>query len=87
MALAVTSVKNDLTVAVYPNPSAGKFYFNWASDESADIAIYTTDGRLLAKKQNALTGHAIDLGKPGSGLYIAEVKTKTGVQQVKLLVH
>lgn len=86
VALQVPEIKSDLATCIFPNPNNGKFQLQWNTDENADISIYNAEGKQVLALHNASNLNSINLSGQSSGLYIAEVKTNTTFQRVKVLV-
>lgn len=88
--LGVNNV-NDVSVNVYPNPSAGKFIVDLSAVNSNDIkAINVTDmlGRILVNNIITTTNGTaeIDLATQAAGIYYLNIYTNNGLQTVKLTV-
>ena len=88
--LGVNNV-NDVSVNVYPNPSAGKFIVDLSAVNSNDIkAINVTDmlGRIVVNNIITTTNGTaeIDLATQAAGIYYLNIYTNNGLQTVKLTV-
>lgn len=74
----------NVSVSVYPNP-AGKTLMI-ASDESiVSLSMISTQGMRIAPKRT--TPESWDISDLAPGLYIAEVKTRTGSVTIKVIKH
>lgn len=79
---------NDPRVAMFPNPTAGRFALEVTANtaQNAVVNVYGTDGRLLLS-DNFATGerYAADMSAYGAGVYFVEVITDE-LQTVRKLV-
>jgi hypothetical protein len=68
-------------VKIYPNPSTGVFYINYAGSEKLTYTIYDLTG----KKVLMGTGTVMDLSTLNSGIYTAQISNAASVKSVKLI--
>ena len=76
-----------IAVNVYPNPSAGVFYFSGLSN-GGNIKIYTVAGVLIFEQNVSDAVEKVDLTGQAKGFYFYRVTSTDGkVQQAKILVQ
>jgi hypothetical protein len=68
-------------VKIYPNPSTGVFYINYAGSEKLTYTVYDLTG----KKVLMGTGTVMDLSTLNSGIYTAQISNAASVRSVKLI--
>jgi len=68
-------------VKIYPNPSTGVFYINYAGSEKLTYTVYDLTG----KKVLMGTGTVMDLSSLNSGIYTAQISNTASVRSVKLI--
>lgn len=71
-------------ISFFPNPSTGIFHSNFQNTYIENISIYNSIGLLLTIVKN---NEDIDLSSFGSGIYIAKIKNKKDVINLKLIVN
>jgi hypothetical protein len=81
-----SNIEDLLFIKVYPNPSTGELWYN--SNETAEIMIFSIDGRLLHREesQDSSGRQKIDYLFE-KGLYIVLLKTETGLFREKVVVY
>lgn len=88
VSVRINPVKNELKAIAYPNPTEGKFMLHWKENETADVRIFSMEGKLIQQFVQVRSGSMIDLGyfhRPG--IYFAEMKTESGTARIRLLVQ
>ena len=91
--LAQTTVVDDNTTSVYPNPTTDVAHVRFSSKENTMYTFTITDiaGRkLITDKQQATTGmnvHQFNLSKFTKGTYILLIESKNGKQALKINVQ
>lgn len=82
-----SSISNtpNLTVDIYPNPSAGLFTVARSNNEELDARIFDNYGRLVLSAKLG-SNDLLDLSNLASGNYIAELKNNSGKVTRKKLV-
>ena len=71
-----------ISVSVYPNP-AGKTLMIFSDESIASLSMITMQGVRITPKRT--TTESWDISELAPGLYIAEVKTRTGSVKVKVI--
>ncbi len=87
VSLNVENIQTMLNASIYPNPATGEVHLKWNDSGNADISVYAADGRQILQVKNAVSNTMLSLTNQSSGLYIAEVKTNTATQRIKLLLQ
>lgn len=74
-------------ITVFPNPSTAQFYFKGVS-EGSTIEIYDVLGQQIYSSPVSGDNYTVNLSANAKGIYIYNIRTKTGViQQGKLVVE
>jgi hypothetical protein len=88
-----SSILSKTSMVVYPNPSKGKFIFNFSGlkDREARLKVYTLTGKEIYKESfytnRDLFSKPVDIGQVANGLYIVEVETRSGVYRDKIIIQ
>jgi PKD repeat protein len=86
------ALNNDLSWNVFPNPNTGQFQIEIGSNQSGDaeIALYTTDGRLLKQEnhflQNGINMLHLNWHDLVPGLYLLRLKTEKAILSKRLVI-
>ncbi|MDB5281259.1 MAG: two component regulator propeller domain protein [Bacteroidota bacterium] len=83
--VSVTSIRDveAVELKVYPNPSHGRFFVE--TPLAAEISVYDISGKCLQVFKSNERKSIVDLSNAAPGMYIASIKTGSGVQMVKLI--
>ena len=73
-------------VSVYPNPSNGRFFIN-SSEEIVSVRIRNILGEEVLFAEPSAMSDVINISDQTSGIFIIEVRTKSGVSTQKLIVE
>lgn len=76
-------------LAIYPNPSTGRFFLNSASDlADSQIRVYNALGQVIFQAEGQ-PGHqmALDLGRQAPGVYVLAIQTTQGQRKVKITIE
>ena len=73
-------------VSVYPNPSQGRFFVN-SSEEIVSVRIRNILGEEVLFVEPSAMSDVINISDQTSGIYIMEVRTKSGASTQKLIVE
>lgn len=77
----------DISVHVYPNPTAGHYYIDLSNCESADVTIFNALGEVvLSKHIDSKHDSTVEGYLPMGGEYYVTVTTAEGSQTTKLVV-
>lgn len=77
MDVGVTDYKDVKGIKIYPNPTQGRF--NIVLDDKANVAIYSSVGKLIFEKQfNKGMNVVQSLGEVAAGMYMIQVKYNDG---------
>jgi len=82
-ALDVNNIINDNDFTIFPNPSKEKFSIQ-TNSKVENIKIYDVFGKLLKVYNKQETYSVSDLA---TGVYLIQIKNKTGVQISKLIIE
>ena len=83
--LGVESVST-ADVSVYPNPSNGRFFIN-SLEEIVSVRIRNILGEEVLFVEPSAMSDVINISDQTSGIYIMEVRTKSGASTQKLIVE
>lgn len=76
----------DNSLAVYPNPSSGKYYIHANSKQVISYEVYTSFGALIDKKTVESNMPLIDLEQQPKGVYFLKIKNKeNSIDFIKLI--
>lgn len=78
------SLSTSAQVAIYPNPTYGEVSLVSASPMT-DLALYTTDGKLLHRWKSTSSFMRLDLSHLPTGLYLLKISTSAG--ETKTLIQ
>ncbi|MBC7383364.1 MAG: T9SS type A sorting domain-containing protein [Bacteroidia bacterium] len=81
----LTSVFEDNSIELYPNPASEQFTVSSLATEMQTITVYDSRGRLLLSKDIYAKEANIDVVSYSAGMYMVEVKTASGVKNFKLI--
>ncbi|MBI9053072.1 MAG: DUF2271 domain-containing protein [Bacteroidales bacterium] len=86
------SVIGNQALSVYPNPSTGVFYINFASEENGPVNLKVIDisGRVLYEKQvskSEFTNYPIQLSDLKTGIYILKLSVNNKEIQQKIVIQ
>lgn len=83
--ISTLALKNEFSIAVYPNPSEDVFYFNPEEYNSKSWVVYDMNGKIV--KQSSMTEKTgvIDLSNFTEGIYLLRVITPKNVLTQKLI--
>ena len=73
-------------VSVYPNPSHGRFFVN-SSEEIISIRVRNILGEEIVFVEPSAMSDVVDFSDETSGIYIMELRTKSGVSTQKLIIN
>ena len=77
----------DMSVHVYPNPTAGRYSIDLKNCGSADVTIFNALGEVvLSKHIDSEQSHTVEGYLPIGGEYYVTVATADGTQTTKLVV-
>ncbi len=65
-------------VNVYPNISEGIFHFESSLNESIEILVYSSDGRLIETNENIYGTTTLDLSRYSNGSYYYKARSESG---------
>jgi len=72
----------------FPNPSSGKVFLKLGSAQSADIIIWSSDGRKVYSTTAKLThGRWLNLSEQAPGVYVIQIQVGSEVIRKKLLIQ
>jgi hypothetical protein len=75
--VSLKSELNKKSILFFPNPSSDKMYFNNSVLEPIEsLKMISTDGKIVAQKNNLCRLSTIDLDKPSKGVYFVELISK-----------
>jgi hypothetical protein len=86
---SVQDYSNQLSLNIYPNPSKG--IYTISSNEvfqNESIKVMNLTGQIIYQKEN-VSGKSfeIDISTKANGIYFVEVKTKEGINRLKVVKH
>lgn len=83
--ISTLALKNEFSIAVYPNPSEDVFYFNPEEYNSKSWVVYDMNGKIV--KQSSMTEKTgvVDLSDLAEGIYLLRVITQKNVLTQKLI--
>ena len=67
----------------YPNPSEGRFTFDFANGKAHDLRIINVQGE---EQKYFMDGNSVDIRHLSPGLYIIEFTDQTGRQSIQRLI-
>ena len=73
-------------ISVYPNPSNGRLFIN-SSEEIISIRVRNILGEEVLFVKSSAMSDVIDISDRTAGIYIMEIRTKSGVSTQKLIVE
>lgn len=77
-----------LQFQLYPNPSSGNFTFENKSIENCEVKVFDMKGRLVDSFSSlANSNQYFDYSMLQSGLYLIQVKSDTGINNLKLIIE
>ena len=82
-----------LDIVLFPNPGAGSFMIDYASDKNLDLTIEVYNmlgGKVLNdnwKVSNGLNRHLLDLAHQAKGTYLVKISTGNGFASIKTIVE
>jgi hypothetical protein len=82
----IESIVSQNEMTIYPNPSAGVFYFDekYFSGQNFEITVYDSYGKLVSRMNNA---SVIDLSEPENGIYYVAIRSeKIGLTSRKIIL-
>lgn len=78
--------KQENTLTVFPNPTTGQIQIQSLVEEMESILIYNLTGTLLYQQENInALNTKLDLERLPTGIYIANVISKKGMQTVRII--
>ncbi len=89
MLTSVNELQEDM-LKIYPNPTSGLFTVSLATelDEIISIRLYNNSGQLVKQLNNANSkNHSIDVNDLSRGVYIIQVTTHKGVENLKVVIE
>jgi hypothetical protein len=86
------NVTGNQALSVYPNPSTGDFYINFASEEKGNVNLNIVDvsGRIVYEKQfsvSELINYPMQLSDLKTGIYILKLSVNTKEIQQKIVIQ
>lgn len=82
-ATALKKVKME-TLDVYPNPSAGEFFFQL--DAHSQVMVNDLSGKLVLKQNGVVGRNSIDLSQRGAGIYLMTIQNPNATSVSKIVV-
>jgi|GEM_PF-80346 len=79
--LGVTSFSKEIKISLFPNPTTSQFYVS----EIGLITIYSSEGRLVLKKNVESTDNPVNIEDLSSGVYIVNITTNKGSATLKVV--
>lgn len=82
--VGLTSLTDEMSMNVYPNPTNGKLNISLSSVESANIQVFDAQGKLIVTIKDALNESIIDLSNVEPGVYMIHMNSgnSTAVHRV-----
>lgn len=81
--LSTSPIDTKLVVKMYPNPATNVFYLN--TNESTEVKVYDTAGRVV--KQTTYSNTGVSVADLTAGIYIVEMTTNKGRSVQRLIVN
>jgi hypothetical protein len=78
---------NTIAVKIIPNPSTGRFVFEFATDEEKNVRVIDALGRIILEEKMNGRNVSINLLNQSRGVYLLQVETKTGRLVQKIVVE
>ncbi|WP_026777276.1 T9SS type A sorting domain-containing protein [Polaribacter sp. Hel_I_88] len=82
--LSTSSVKNEVTFSVYPNPSQD-FIMIDAPTGINQISVYSVLGKLVKKEQVSSKKHNLDISSFAKGVYLLRVENNEGISAKRII--
>lgn len=83
----ISDVEKKDEFLIYPNPSNGFFSLNTMDNETTSIVILNTLGEKVVEEKISSVSTSIDLSNQPAGIYWCQLKNKTTVKNIKLIVQ
>ncbi len=79
-------VKEELNLAIYPNPVSDILYLSAGNAKIQKVEIYNSFGKKVAEENvfNSTTNHSLSVAHLESGIYFVSVKTSAGIVRKKI---
>jgi hypothetical protein len=83
------TVREDLGLAIKPNPSSDKFtVFNFSGVETYDrVTIYGLNGQVVFSQDQLAAGHEFDLSGYAKGIYMIKIESSNQTKVLKLILQ
>jgi hypothetical protein len=81
----ISTLKTELTIEIYPNPSTGKFNILLNDNSNKTLKLYDMKGSIVKVVESSSKSIEIDLNQYENGMYILEIATNNGVIRKQLL--
>jgi len=83
--ISTLALKNEFSIAVYPNPSEDVFYFNPEDYNSKSWTVYDMNGKIVQQSSATVKTGVVDLSNFSEGIYLLRVITPKNVLSQKLI--
>ncbi|MEP6646335.1 MAG: T9SS type A sorting domain-containing protein [Saprospiraceae bacterium] len=81
---STTTLNDEFSRSIYPNPSSGIIHFS-ELDPSSLLQIYDFSGKLISSEKD-IQSHQLDLHQFGSGIYFLKLINENGSGMARVLV-
>ncbi|WP_240788897.1 DUF5074 domain-containing protein [Psychroserpens sp. NJDZ02] len=79
--LGVNSFSKEIKITLYPNPTTSQFYVS----ETGLVSVYSSEGRLVLKKNVESTNVPVNIENLTSGIYIVNITSDKGSATLKVV--
>ncbi|MDQ3047383.1 MAG: T9SS type A sorting domain-containing protein [Bacteroidota bacterium] len=84
----ITTNSKELDIALYPNPTTGRFYFTISQKQKVKITVNSSGGELLYQFEGfPEPNQSMDLSGFSSGVYFLHLHSETGSIQKKIILQ
>ena len=79
--MGVNSFSKEIKITLYPNPTTSQFYVS----ETGLVSVYSSEGRLVLKKNVESTNVPVNIENLSSGVYIVNITSDKGSATLKVV--
>lgn len=86
----ITGIEEQQTaqLILFPNPASSVFFIGGNNaNEIADISVINLEGKTVFSKKNVSVEKGLDISNLQNGIYIANIRTETGIISKKLVIQ
>lgn len=85
MTLSLNEMEIKNNIRLYPNPTSNIINIEAEHIEIESIQLFDIEGRFISTNTKSLNKNIIDLSNFSTGIYIVKIKTKEGIQNIKII--